>query len=270
MIDEKIPKLNYRSPLLPDSIKKVIVSKRGDMIFNTCLDLGEGNAYVDSFSSERFDELHIGSNIKVALTKDYIKGFRQGYFEFKESVNFHIVTTALGYDFPFMSFSMFIRDGITKKYETFESGLENGKKYKAFEIILEDPLSFESLFERMSQNVTVSKTNEISKNKTVTNISNKSLTLKEVALYLFYSGTNVNTKNRDNLAKKYGFENGNKLYQNYNFWSQKSNRYHYPGSKQKLKNQIKRIEKVLDLLPENKKSRVVQELKSLRSHIDWI
>lgn len=47
---------------------------------------------------------------------------------------------------------------------------------------------------------------------------------RSIALYHYYSSQPINMKNRDKIGVSYGYENGSNLYNNYNFFVQKSNR----------------------------------------------
>src|SRR5690606_5541102 len=78
----------------------------------------------------------------------------------------------------------------------------------------------------------------------VTKSSDKrELTVKEIALLYFYLDEPITPKNVAEIAEKYGYRS-NKPYQYYLEYSLKQNRTGDPGSKAKVRNQIKRIENI--------------------------
>lgn len=92
-------------------------------------------------------------------------------------------------------------------------------------------------------------------------------TVKFVALLLFYDGIDVNSLNIDQIAQKYGFENGKKLQQHYNFYSKFSDRTADPESKAKLNHKIELFEKVRDSIEEGKRGKIEDEIKILKSYL---
>lgn len=150
MEENKIPRLNYKSPLIPKVIWQHLFVNDKEMKFNHGLDFGRGNAYACGFALKRFKEV-VSKDQFNKLIDDYIQGFRQGYYEFTEKASYQVITKALGETFPFVSYSLFshttVENGVeVNKIETFSQGLENGQRYKAFEVILNNPLKFESYF----------------------------------------------------------------------------------------------------------------------------
>lgn len=153
MENKEIPKLNFRSPIIPESIKEIIYKKNGDVIFNTNLTKEEQNAFVDGVLFNRFNNAkNLDENKKSLLIKEYIEGFRKGYFEFEYVSDFQIVSTVLGETFPFVVNSMYstetkIENGNrNEEIKTYNIAFENGKKYKALETVLDNPLKFDTLF----------------------------------------------------------------------------------------------------------------------------
>lgn len=93
------------------------------------------------------------------------------------------------------------------------------------------------------------------------------LTISEIALKYFYEGIFINRENANKYLEGTGHTSGDKLYNDYIKWSDRQNRKADPESKRKLKNKIKLFENVIDLLPENKKGKAIDELKILNSFI---
>ena len=161
----KIPQLNYKSPLIPEVILQHLFL-RDEMKYNLGLDFGRGNAYAYKLSYERLKDI-APENQFEQLIDDYIQGFRQGYYEFTEKEIFHVSTKAIGETYPFYSSSLFVYEGVTNEngvwvseIKTFSRGLENGKTYKAFEVILNNPLKFESYFNSVNEKFKKEKKNE--------------------------------------------------------------------------------------------------------------
>lgn len=94
------------------------------------------------------------------------------------------------------------------------------------------------------------------------------LTTKEVGLKCFYEGLQVTRENGDEIAKRYGHTSGEAIYQGYTHYSSKANRRGKEDTPERMKNKIKRIEKVLCSLPEDKKSLAVDELKLLKTLLE--
>jgi hypothetical protein len=95
----------------------------------------------------------------------------------------------------------------------------------------------------------------------------KKRTVPFVALYLYYSGEEVNTGNVNQIAKKHGFKNGLKLTQEYNKFRSSADRTADPDSKTKLKNKIKLFEAIIKELDISKRGKIEDELKILKEHL---
>lgn len=95
------------------------------------------------------------------------------------------------------------------------------------------------------------------------------LTLKEIALLLFYSNRPVPRlrSESDLIAKEYYQNSGEKLYQHYTDFSKRTMRIGNPGTKKKLENRIRSMEKVESLLNEEEREQCSNELAILRTHL---
>lgn len=96
------------------------------------------------------------------------------------------------------------------------------------------------------------------------------LTLKQIALEHFYSNKQITRQNGNKIAKQYGHNSGEKLFQHYTFYSSTANRTAKPNlcTSKKLKNKIMLFESVLDLLPTNKQQRVSDEIQTLKNILE--
>ncbi|GET19872.1 hypothetical protein [Prolixibacter denitrificans] len=98
----------------------------------------------------------------------------------------------------------------------------------------------------------------------------QSLSIPQIALKYYYEGELITRDNGPEIAKKYGFTSktsGEKLYQNFTFYSKTSNRTGDPGTKIKMKNIIGLVKSVIELLPENKKTKPTDEVKILEKRL---
>ena len=94
------------------------------------------------------------------------------------------------------------------------------------------------------------------------------LTLRQIALKYLYEGKLITRENGDSIAKQYGQNSGEKLFQHYTHYSATPNRVGKPSplTRKKLENKINLFQSVVDLLPEHKRQRAIDELKTLRNH----
>lgn len=91
--------------------------------------------------------------------------------------------------------------------------------------------------------------------------------IHQIALKYYYEGIFINRENANKYLEGTGHTSGDKLYNEYIKWSDKQNRKADPESKTKLKNKILLFETVIDLLPEIKKAKAIDELKIIRSYM---
>ena len=87
--------------------------------------------------------------------------------------------------------------------------------------------------------------------------------IKQIALKLVYEGVMVTRENATTLIKPYGHNSGDKLYNEFTFYSSSTNRKASPTpfTKQKFKNKIDLFHSVSNILTEPNKSRLLDELK---------
>lgn len=101
------------------------------------------------------------------------------------------------------------------------------------------------------------------KSQTEQTLNKSKLTTQlEVAMYYFYMGEVLTRDNCIEKCRLMGVDaDSDKPYQHFSEYSEKTNRTGNPESKRKLKNRIDRIERVLAILPEEKKGLAADELK---------
>jgi hypothetical protein len=94
------------------------------------------------------------------------------------------------------------------------------------------------------------------------------LSLRQIALMYFYEGKQITRENGDSIAKQYGHNSGEKLFQHFTYYSATPNRIGKPSpfTQTKLKNKIDLFQSVVNLLPESKKQRAIDELIVLNTH----
>ncbi len=86
-------------------------------------------------------------------------------------------------------------------------------------------------------------------NKKITDKPNDRPTLAAIALLYVYQGTQITMANHNEIANKYGYKSGHKLYQHYNKYSYRSNRTGFDTDK-KSKERLKLFDYVINLLKE--------------------
>lgn len=94
-----------------------------------------------------------------------------------------------------------------------------------------------------------------------------SLTINEIALKYFYENTIITRENAKNYLIGTGHTSGDKLYNEFCKWSNRTDRIADPEGKVKLKTKIDSFEKVIAELSENKKEKAKDELKILYNFI---
>lgn len=98
----------------------------------------------------------------------------------------------------------------------------------------------------------------------------KKWTIDQIALKFAYEGGQITRSNGDEIAKKFGHNSGEKLFQRFTYYSSSTNRKAKPNlcTQKKLSNKIKLIESVIELLPKDKKERATAEVKILKDIYD--
>jgi hypothetical protein len=95
----------------------------------------------------------------------------------------------------------------------------------------------------------------------------KALTLREIALKCYYEGKILNRDNAIIELEVTKHNSSDKLYSHFTRWSTKLERTADPDSKVKLLNKIKNFERVIQSLPEAKRSAAIDDLNILESYI---
>jgi len=92
------------------------------------------------------------------------------------------------------------------------------------------------------------------------------LSINQIALKYAYEGLQITRENGNDIAKKYGHNSGEKLFQRFTYFSSSANRKGKPNlcTPKKLENKIKLIESVINTLPEDKQERAKDEVSILK------
>jgi len=91
------------------------------------------------------------------------------------------------------------------------------------------------------------------------------LTLKQIALKYIYEDRTISRQNGNEIAKEYGQESGEGLYHHFIYFTIKANRTGNPDKTSRaLKSKIKLFESVIEILPNIKKQRALDELNVLK------
>jgi len=92
------------------------------------------------------------------------------------------------------------------------------------------------------------------------------LKIDQIALKYAYEGLQVTRENGNDIAKEYGHNSGEKLFQRFTYFSSSANRKGKPNlcTPKKLDNKIKLIESIIELLPIDKQERAKDEVSILK------
>ena len=98
-------------------------------------------------------------------------------------------------------------------------------------------------------------------------VTKPNLRIKEIALKHVHEENQITRKNSNQIAKTYGHNSGEKLFQEYTRYTSKTNRIAKPTpfTKKRLSNKILLFEKVVDVLPLDKQRRIKDEISILKS-----
>ncbi|MGC9151671.1 MAG: hypothetical protein ACP5F6_07930 [Microbacter sp.] len=169
---EKEPNKIDFAHFYPFSLQKESIE--GDQIYTYYLFINDWNLFINKIRNKELrdenDEL-IGLRASESYLLSYAKGFSKGYSEFEPSINHNELFNRDNTDLAYQVFASVwgkninkgsINEGETMKikdYENFDSffyyidadlmfqqGIKGGKFYKAWEIILSNPLKFENFF----------------------------------------------------------------------------------------------------------------------------
>lgn len=92
------------------------------------------------------------------------------------------------------------------------------------------------------------------------------LKIDQIALKYAYEGLQITRENGNDIAKEYGHNSGEKLFQRFTYYSSSANRKGNPNlcTPKKLDNKIKLIESIIELLPTDKQERAKDEVSLLK------
>lgn len=92
------------------------------------------------------------------------------------------------------------------------------------------------------------------------------LKIDQIALKYAYEGLQITRENGNDIAKEYGHNSGEKLFQRFTYYSSSANRKGKPNlcTPKKLDNKIKLIESIIELLPTDKQERAKDEVLILK------
>ncbi len=92
------------------------------------------------------------------------------------------------------------------------------------------------------------------------------LKIDQIALKYAYEGLQITRENGNEIAKEYGHNSGEKLFQRFTYFSSSANRKGKPNlcTPKKLDNKIKLIESIIELLPTDKQERAKDEVLILK------
>lgn len=93
------------------------------------------------------------------------------------------------------------------------------------------------------------------------------LSLSQIALKFVYESNVITRENGGKIAKRYGHSSGDKLYLHFNYYHVTANRKGKPDgcTKLKLKNKIKLLDSVIELLPKDKREKALDEVGILKN-----
>jgi hypothetical protein len=107
--------------------------------------------------------------------------------------------------------------------------------------------------------------NEINLNKPV-EIENK-LSINQIALKLFYEGESLSREKAHKIIIDYGYTSGDALYNKFVKYSDRKFRRDVHVTAKILENKINLFESIIELLPDNKKSLPLDEVKYLKGNL---
>jgi hypothetical protein len=104
-------------------------------------------------------------------------------------------------------------------------------------------------------------------NKNTSTKNKPELSISQVALIFCYEGKIITRENGNQIAKEYGHNSGEKLFQKFTFYSSAQNRKGKPSpaTPKKFQNKITLLETVIEKLSKEAKSRATDELNTLKT-----
>jgi hypothetical protein len=138
-------------------------------------------------------------------------------------------------------------------------GIEEGKYFKAWFRVLANYQIFDEYF-RETENIKLQHTDK----------SKPELSINQIALKFVYEGFQITRENGNEIAKKYGHNSGEKLFQKFTYYSSPTNRKGkpIPYTPKKLNNKIQLIESVIELLSTDIQERAKDEVKILKAFLE--
>jgi hypothetical protein len=94
------------------------------------------------------------------------------------------------------------------------------------------------------------------------------VTLSELALRYFYEGHSITRKNCNEVALKFGYKSGEKLFQHFSKYSSRQNRIAKEVTFKKSINKLKLFQKVVLSLSGTPKKNASDEINTLKAAID--
>lgn len=100
--------------------------------------------------------------------------------------------------------------------------------------------------------------------------SDKKLTIPKIALKLVYEERSINRREAKSIVIDYGYNSGDRLYQKFCFYLSRANRKGKPDpyTKRTLLNKINLLNSVIDIIPEQYKSKAIDEVKILETFLE--
>ncbi|WCM42696.1 hypothetical protein MG290_03180 [Flavobacterium sp. CBA20B-1] len=210
----------------------------------------------------------------IPYFKEYAKGFENGFNEFdntqikpfltlladkQDYVNkvFEYLTKHIAFKHSWA----FTLTGFKINYDyqivgAFEDGQKQGYFYKAWSIVFSNNNLFAPLFQQYFKEL---QPQPIVKQK-------PELKIDQIALKYAYEGLQITRENGNEIAKEYGHNSGEKLFQRFTYFSSSANRKGKPNlcTPKKLDNKIRLIESIIELLPTDKQERAKDEVSILK------
>lgn len=112
--------------------------------------------------------------------------------------------------------------------------------------------------------------NEIKKTitaQTVTEGKEKKLSINQIALKLVYEGASLPREKAKEIITDYGHTSGEALFNKFTKYSENNFRRNAKGTIKILENKIKLFESVIELLPDDKRSKAIDEVKYLKGFL---
>lgn len=94
------------------------------------------------------------------------------------------------------------------------------------------------------------------------------LSVKQIALKYVYEGKQITRNNANDIATKHKHKSGEYLFQEYTYYSNRTNRIECPDTKKKLQNKIQLIKSVIELFPPDKLKQAMDEVSILKNRFE--